>query len=149
MPTMLLPSLARASDGYAATKTRRNTMYERFGIRFVYRDVNGIVDAEGHSDPDLRVRDLVGHQSWTNIRGCHWLDGFHHLAQSHRALRNSERRHRRMASVYRRRAAKLDERIGIAIKAFVRWPLVAVAAIIGFAVGKYGFDGPWTLLTLR
>jgi hypothetical protein len=54
-----------------------------------------------------------------------------------------------MASAYRIRVAKIDERIGIAIRAFVRWPLVAVAAIIGFAVGQYGFDGLWTLLTLR
>jgi hypothetical protein len=54
-----------------------------------------------------------------------------------------------MASVYRRRATKLDERVGVAIRVFVRWPLVAAAATVGFAIGKYGFDGLWTLLTLR
>jgi hypothetical protein len=135
-------------DAYAENKTRRNTMYERFGIRFVYRDANGIAGAEGHSDPDLRVRDLVGHRSWTNIRSC-GLGALRDLAQSHQALHRSERRHRRMASVYRRRATKIDERLGSAIRAFVRWPLVAAAAIVGFAFGKYGLDGLWTLLTLR
>ncbi len=54
-----------------------------------------------------------------------------------------------MAGVYRKRAAKIDERVRIAIKTFVRWPVVPAAAIVGFAVAKYGFDGLWTLLTLR
>lgn len=133
-------------------KNRRNTLYRRFGIEFVYREVSGIANAEGVSDPKLTVHDLIEHKSWDNIRTCCWLEGFHDLARAHHHVRAAARQSRREAMLYRKKAPKFEERVQTVARRLsylINWPLAIITAIMGFAVGRSDLAGLWTWLTLR
>lgn len=134
----------------ADNKNRRNTLYERFGIVFIYREVDGIAKAEGVSDPKLTVHDLIERKGWDNIRTCRWLEGFHDLARAHHKLRDAVRRSRREANVYRKEATKFTVRVKTFVshlRHLVKWPLAIGAGIVGFSVGKSDLTGLWTRMT--
>jgi len=120
-------------------KKRRNSMYENFGLRFAYRESNGIPDAEGSSLSTMTVRDLIAYENWPNIHTTHWLDGFKELAEAFRTERRERREHHRLYMLHRRRADRFEQKVAVVARYFhmaINWPLYVIVACIAFGVGQ-------------
>ncbi|WP_104655709.1 hypothetical protein [Ralstonia insidiosa] len=123
----------------SANKERRNSMYENFGLRFRYREANGIANAEGLSLSTLTVGDLTVYEHWPNIHAAHWLDGFKELAEAFRIARRKQREHSRLYALNRRRAERFEQKVAVVTRYLhmaINLPLYGTIAFIAFAVGQ-------------
>lgn len=115
-------------------KIRRNTLYDRFGIKIPYRPRGGIADAEGRSDPGLTVGDLIQHNRWEGVELLHgWGPAAAALRRRYTLSRPKMNAARHTASFYRRR---YEARLGVfrdALKLF-HWWLILAAFVLGFLV---------------
>lgn len=128
-------SLSR-TDAEPDNLDRRNKFYENFGIRFVYRAVDGIEKAEGSSDAALTVADLIARPRLAGIEMQRRFEGLDRLGAEFDKLRSECRGSRRIARACRK---KLDsvEWYPRAIGYSINWVAYAIIAYIAFCVGKF------------
>lgn len=124
-----------AADAYEDNRDRRNTFYENFGLRFNYKEDNGVQKSSGGSFADLVVADLVAYQHLpgfvTKNRYVVLKDLWHYAerlrssnATALTAARNL-RRERRKKESFRQKIATV-----------INPPIYLVMSLFGFVLGS-------------
>ena len=138
-PVWLSPVDARDEK----SRDSRNGFYRKFGLKFNFREANGIANADGTSLSTLTVRDLIADEHWPNIQRLHRLDGFRELAEAFHVARRKQRENFHLYTLNRRRADRFEKKVAIVTRYLhmtINLPLYAIVAFLAFSVGRNWSD---------